>query len=210
MVYNREHYTATMNYLRKLFYFVIVISFLFSADRLYSQNKIFKKKALFSTGLSRGFSLRRGINLGFQGDPRANLFGSIGYGQASWDAVNKVGSYFCVNFTAGIYSTTEMQFKWGAEASGYLNHIGYFAFSPLIYGATVQFVKDIKHGELYLRPEIGLNFPYKFKPKVDHAVELVFYVVYGFNFPIFHTQFDYSNNVLSLRVLFSFKNWMEY
>lgn len=205
-----EFYKHVMSNSRKLFFLIVLTGLTVSTVNSYSQNRIFKKKALFSTGLSRAYSLRRGINIGFQSDARANVFGSIGYGQASWDAVNKRSSYFSVSFTAGVYSVSEMRFKWGLEASGYLNHIGFIAFSPLVYGATAQFIKDIKHGELYLRPEIGLNFPYKFKPKVDHAVEAVFYIIYGFNFPIFHTQFDYGNNILSVRLLLTFKRWMEY
>lgn len=203
-------YSNAMNCCRKHFRLIVVLCILFSSLFSYSQNKTFRKKALFSTSYNKAFSYRRGINIGFQSDAKANVFGSIGYGQASWDAVNRRSSYFSLSFTAGIFSTSEMNFKWGAEASGYLNHIGYITFSPLIYGGTVQFIKDTKHGELYLRPEIGLSYPYKFKSKVDHTVQAVVYVIYGFNFPIFHTQFDYSNNILSIRLLLTFKRWIEY
>ena len=165
---------------------------------------------LHSSNYYRAYCLRRGINIGFQSDIKANVFGMIGYGQSSWDAISKKSYYLNISFTAGIFSSSEINFKWGAAATGYLNHIGPLTFSPLVYGGTIQFIKDTKHGELYLRPEIGLSYPNKFKSGKTSPVQAILYVIYGYNFPVFHSQFDYGNNILSIRLLVTFRKWFGY
>lgn len=180
------------------------------ANPVCSQNKTFGKKAFFSTSYKRAYSLRRGLNIGVQGDLNGNIFASLGYGQATWDAVNKRIVYFSVSGSGQVYPMDKENFKWGLEGSGYLNYIGRKTLSPFVYGGTIQFVKEIEQAELNLRPEIGISFPNKFKNNVDRPVKAMVYIIYGFNVPVIHHSFGYANNILSVKLLLCFKSWLEY
>lgn len=208
ILYNKLK-SANMFFLMKLFIFIIIFFGLFTKDGI-SQNSIYRKKSFFSTSYKKAHSLRRGIVVGLQSDVEGNAFVSLGYAQATWDAVNRRNTYWNISADINAYARYEEKMKFGIEATGYLSHIGIVSFPPFIYGASIQFLQDLYHGELYLRPEAGLMFPYRFKPKVDKEAQLVALLTYGYAFHMFNSGFQYSPHQITLHILISFKRWIEY
>lgn len=198
-----------MLFCKKTFILILFFSVLI-VNNMISQNATYRKKSFFSTSYKKAHSLRRGIVVGLQGDVEGNSFISLGYAQATWDEVNRRNAYWNISADVNVYARYEEKMKFGIEATGYLSHIGLVSFPPFIYGASIQFLQDLNHGELYLRPEAGLMFPYRFKPKVDKEAQLVTILTYGYAFHMFNSGFQYSPHQITLHLLISFKRWIEY
>lgn len=82
------------------------------------------------------------------------------------------------------------------------SYIGAADLNPLIYGIAIQFAtaKDknvymklsdynTQKGEymsnIYLRPELGLSYPFKYSDKTKERIPVTFSLTYGYNFKLF-------------------------
>ena len=132
---------------------------------------------------------------------------NLGYGHSTYDPVNKLFSLktFSVSFRP------EKENLFGAEIDMLFNHFRTLKITPLIYGASIQFLAGREKGVFFARPEIGFAYPYTYIRKNNNDFSLMLSLTYGYNVPVFNKEaFGIARNTLNLKVMFIFKNWADY
>ena len=192
-----------MNYFQKanrksivLVAVTVFFAFQFLDGNLYAQVNRKKQKNSFSTLGMREARIRHGITLNFGAGFSANL-------EQPLSIVPTVGAGYCAAQYYGVSNrfmqqSVTYQLGIGMDKGGYFAHnlvgtfhcsyIGTLDLNPFIYGIAMQFsyypgdtYYKNKYMNFYLRPEVGIAFPFKYKMKTLEVVRVTGSLTYGFN-----------------------------
>jgi ribose/xylose/arabinose/galactoside ABC-type transport system permease subunit len=192
-----------MNYFQRISNKTIVLvavtlffSFLFLDVNLYAQTNRKKQKNNFSTIGMREARIRHGITLNFGAGISANLEQAlsivptvgIGYCAAQYYGVSNRFMQQSVTYQLGIGMDKGGYFVHNLVGTFHCTYIGRTDLNPFIYGIAMQFAYyggDIYFTNpfvnFYLRPEVGIAFPFKYKVKTAEVLRVTGSLMYGFN-----------------------------
>ncbi len=169
-------------------------------------NKNRKKSSFSSTG-NKWNRFRYGI-LGQVGtDLKSPVFFGVGMGANQYYGVGNLMFQQSFTYSMSRGSTTRHNF----EASIHNNFFGGLDFSPFIWGANAMFVKDENAGQLFIRPDFGIAYPFKYRTKASEEAKYTVMLLYGYNLMLFEDRNDLgvSPHYISLKVLFSLFSYHE-
>lgn len=176
----------------------------FLGGNLYAQTNRKKQKNSFSSLGMREARIRHGITLNFGMGFSANLEQPLSY-------VPTVGVGYCAAQYYGVSNrfmqqSVTYQLGVGMDKGGYFVHnlvgtfhcsyIGSLDLNPFIYGVAMQFAfyqgddyyryldggnRTATYMNFYLRPEVGIAFPFKYKMKTLEVMRVTGSLTYGFN-----------------------------
>ena len=174
----------------------LFFSFLFLGANLYAQVNRKKKSHNFSSLGMREARIRHGITLNLGAGLSANL-------EQPLSIVPTVGIGYCASQYYGIgnrfmQQSVTYQIGYGLANGTYVVHnlvgtfhcsyIGTLDLNPFIYGVAMQFAFyegdkyfTRSYGNFYLRPEVGLAFPLKYKVRREEVLRVTGSLTYGFN-----------------------------
>ena len=194
----------------KTFGLVVVMlffSFQFLDMNLYSQVNRKKRSHSYSSLGMREARIRHGITFNVGGALSANL-------KQPMSIVPTIGVGYCAAQYYGVgnrfmQQSVTYEFGLGLANGGYMVHNGVGTFhcsyigtadlNPFIYGVAIQFAWyggdkyfTRPFSNLYLRPEVGLAFPFKYKKRTEEVQRVTGSVTYGFNIKLNH-KFNENN-----------------
>lgn len=187
--------------------FVSVLGFIACPNEADAQINKNRKKSSFSSTGNKWNRFRYGI-LGQVGyDLNSPVFFGVGFGANQYYGVGNLmfQQSFTYNMSRG--ATTRHNF----EASIHNNFFGGLDFSPFIWGANAMFVKDENVGQLFIRPDFGIAYPFKYRDKASEDAKYTVMLLYGYNFMLFEDRNDLgvSPHFISLKILFSLFSYHE-
>ena len=198
-----------MNYFQKssnksivLLIVTLVLSFQFLGANLYAQTNRKKQKNNFSTIGMRETRIRHGITLNFGAGLSANLKQplsivptvGIGYCAAQYYGVSNRFMQQSVTYQLGIGLANGGYFVHNLVGTFHCSYIGRADLSPFIYGIALQFAYyggdtyfKRAYANFYLRPEVGIAFPFKYRIKTAEVLRVTGSLTYGFNIKTYYT-----------------------
>ena len=174
----------------------LVFSFVFFSADLQAQTNRKKQSNNFSSIGKREARIRHGLALNFGAGLSANL-------EQPMSLVPMVGAGYCAAQYYGVgnrfmQQSVTYQFGMGLSNGGYFVHnlvgtfhcsyIGSLDLNPFIYGIALHFAQykgddyfTRPYANFYIRPEIGLSFPFKYKVRTMEVLRVSGALTYGFN-----------------------------
>jgi len=192
-----------MNYFQRISRRSIVLlavtlffAFQFLDVKVYAQTNRKKQKNNFSSIGMREARIRHGITVNFGAGLSANL-------EQPLSIVPMIGLGYCAAQYYGVgnrfmQQTVTYQLGIGMDKGGYFAHnlvgtfhcsyLGTLDFNPFIYGIAMQFAYyggdryfESAYVNFYLRPEVGIAFPFKYKMRTLEVLRVTGSLTYGFN-----------------------------
>lgn len=245
-------YIYMNNISKKLFFLPILFSIIFSINTVEGQMNRSKLKNNFSKSGKSVAVIRHGITTQLTYDYRTTPFLGIGYNASQYFGIGNRFMQQSITYQLGFQlkklgDPYQSAFIHNLTASFHCTYIGTTDLSPFIYGLTIHFAtaKDTnvyedpsdantKKGEymsnIYLRPEIGLTFPFKYSTKTQEKKPFTFSITYGYNIRLFMKRnelnkleeyenegikVDYpwtakNHHILTLRFNFNFVHYREF
>ena len=176
---------------------MLFFSFLLSDADVQAQVNRKKQKNTFSSLGMREARIRHGITVNLGAGLSANL-------EQPLSIVPTAGIGYCASQYYGVgnrfmQQSATYQLGYGLANGGYIVHnlvgtfhcsyIGALDLNPFIYGVAMQFAfytgdKYFTRSNInfYLRPEVGLAFPFKYNVRREEVLRVTGSLTYGFNF----------------------------
>lgn len=169
-------------------------------------NKNNKKSSFSSTG-NKWNRFRYGMLGQFSMDNEGSSFVGVGIGANQYYGVGNLMFQQSVSYQIGFGQTIKHNF----EASIHNNFFGGLDFSPFVWGANAMFVKQENIGQLFIRPDVGIFYPFKYRDKASEEAKFTVMLLYGYNFKLFEDRnsVGVSPHYVSLKFLFSFFSYHE-
>jgi hypothetical protein len=160
-----------------------------------------KKKSSFSSAGNKWSRFRYGVIGQVGSDIVSPVFLGLGFGANQYYGVGNL--YFQQSVSYQISLGTKIRHSF--EVSIHNNFFGGLDFSPFVWGANAMFVKDENIGQLFIRPDIGIAYPFKYRDKASEDTKITVLLLYGYNIKLFENQDDIGvgSNFITLKVLFS-------
>ncbi len=184
-------------------------------SNLYGQINRGKRKANFSsTGRSKS-TIRHGITLQLIDNLSAKpkqmdfvpAFG-IGYSAGQYYGIGNRFMQQSVTYQLGI-GTSENYMVHNLVGTFHCSYIGAFDMNPVIYGVAMQFAFSTKssknpnpYGNLYIRPEIGLAYPFNYSKRTKEVLRVTGSLTYGFNIKTFYYHYIPEQEIESIESKF--------
>ena len=192
-----------MDYLQKssskvtvLLIVTLFFSFQFLDANGYAQVNRKKQTHNFSSLGMREARIRHGITVNFGAGISANLqqalsivpMVGIGYCAAQYYGVGNRFMQQSVTYQLGVGMDKEGYYVHNLVGTFHCSYIGTLDLNPFIYGIAMQFAYyrgDIyferAFANFYLRPEVGISFPFKYKMRTMEVLRVTGSLTYGFN-----------------------------
>jgi hypothetical protein len=169
-------------------------------------NKNSKKSSFSSTG-NKWNRLRYGIVGNFGSDITNSTFFGFGFGANQYYGVGNLMFQQSITYQISLGNTIRHNF----EASIHNNFFGGLDFSPFMWGANAMFVKDEVKGQLFVRPDLGISYPFSYRAKASEDSKFTVMLLYGYNFPLFQDRdnIGVGGHYISLKILFSLFSYHE-
>ena len=184
-----------------LYSFLIIACILFSPQSSTAQINKNKKKSAFSSAGNKWSRFRYGILGQVGSDVDNSVFFGLGFGANQYYVVGNLFFQQSVTYQVALSNTIRHNF----EVSIHNNFFGGLDFSPFVWGANAMFVKDEAVGQLFLRPDFGIAYPFKYRDKASENTKITFMLLYGYNIKLFEDQnsVGVGGNYVTLKVLFT-------
>ena len=185
---------------------LIFALFLYSADA--QVNKLGKKSVSFSSTGNKWNRIRQGRMFGVGSDVGNSAFVGLGYGASQYFGVSNV---FMQQSLAYQISFLDNTIKHSIEVSLHNNYFGGLDISPMVWGGSLMFVNEDEYGQLFLRPEVGLAYPFKYRSRAAEEKRLTILLNYGYNFKLFERRdnLGVGPHYISLKFLFTIWTFKE-
>lgn len=157
--------------------------------------------------------IRHGITGQVSYDIGGAIFIGAGYNASQYFGIGNRFMQQSVLYQIGIQPSKfgndelESPFIHSVLGTFHCSYLGTTDLSPLIYGVVVQFatakdkyvLQDVRDrhtrkGEymsnIYLRPELGIAYPFRYSSKTKEKVPVTFSLTYGYNFNLFMRRKD--------------------
>ncbi len=195
-------------FLRNRLWFVLMFCFVFAnnpmADAQINKNK---KKSSFSSTGNKWNRFRYGIlgNAGY--DFLSTPYVGFGFGANQYYGVGNLMFQQSVTYQASFQNVIQHNI----EVSIHNNFFGGLDFSPFVWGANGMFVFNENKGQLFVRPDIGISYPFKYRDKASEDAKVTFMLLYGYNFPLFQDRdnLGIGSNYVTLKILFTLFSYHE-
>jgi len=178
----------------------LLFSFLFLDMNLHAQVNRKKRSHSYSSLGMREARIRYGITFNAGGALSAHLkqplsiVPSVGLGfcAAQYYGVGNRFMQQSVTYQIG-YSLKDAYLVHNGVGTFHCSYIGTLDLNPFIYGVAIQFAWCDSNAlfsrpffNFYLRPEIGLAFPFKYKKRTEEVQRCTGSLTYGFNVKLDH------------------------
>lgn len=179
---------------------------LFTNEASAQINKNNKKSSFSSTG-NKWNRFRYGILGQTSVDNGGGAFIGAGFGANQYYGVGNLMFQQSLTYQIGLGDKLRHSF----EASIHNNFFGGLDFSPFVWGANAMFVKQENTGQLFVRPDVGIFYPFKYRDKASEEAKYTIMLLYGYNFMLFQDRntISVSPHCFSLKVLFSLYSYHE-
>ena len=181
--------------------FLILWSFL-SPSAEAQINKFGKKSTSFSSAGNKWSRIRQGLLFSTGFDLNSTLLIGVGYGASQYYGVGNLYMQQSVTYQFGFLERTHHSF----EVSIHNNFFGGLDLSPAIWGGNLMFVKEDDFGQLFIRPDIGIMYPFSYRARASENKKLTIMLLYGYNFKLFERRDNLGVNphYISLKLLYTF------
>lgn len=187
--------------LKTILIFLLLIICLFpNADA--QINKLGKKSTSFSSAGNKWSRIRQGVLVSTGFDLNNTLLIGVGYAASQYYGVGNLYMQQSVSYQFGFLERTHHSF----EASIHNNYFGGLDLSPLVWGGNLMFVKEKDFGQLFIRPDIGIAYPFSYRARASENKKLTVMLLYGYNFKLFERRdnLGVNSHYVSLKLLYTF------
>ncbi len=195
-------------FLRNRLWFVLLFCFVFANSPATNAqiNKNNKKSSFSSTG-NKWNRFRYGI-LGNVGSDLNNApYIGFGFGANQYYGVGNLMFQQSVTYQASFQHVIQHNI----EVSIHNNFFGGLDLSPFVWGANAMFVFNENKGQLFVRPDVGIAYPFSYRNKASEDAKITVMLLYGYNFPLFQDRdnLGVSSHYITLKILFSLFSYHE-
>ncbi len=165
-------------------------------------NKLGKKSTSFSSAGNKWSRIRQGVLVSTGFDLNKTLLIGVGYAASQYYGVGNLYMQQSVSYQFGFLERTHHSF----EASIHNNYFGGLDLSPAVWGGNLMFVKEGDFGQLFIRPDIGIMYPFTYRARAAENKKLTVMLLYGYNFKLFERRDNLGVNphYISLKLLYTF------
>jgi hypothetical protein len=166
-----------------------------------------KKKSMFASTGNKWTQFRYGILGQVGSDFQKSTFVGVGFGANQYYGVGNLMFQQSVSYQVAFGNTI----RHNIEVSIHNNFFGGFDFSPFVWGANAMFVKDENVGQLFVRPDFGIGYPFKYRDRASEETKYTIMLLYGYNFMLFEDRnnMGISPHYVTLKVLFPLFSYHE-
>lgn len=193
---------------KKLKYIALtLIFFLFLSVSDAQVNKMGKKSTSFSSTGNKWNRIRQGIFFSLGSDVGNSAFVGLGYGASQYFGVGNVFMQQSLSYQISFIETIKHSF----EVSLHNNYFGGLDISPMVWGASAMFVNEDEFGQLFIRPEVGFAYPFKYRSRAAEDKKTTILLNYGYNIKLFERRdnLGVGGHYISLRFLFGLRTYKE-
>lgn len=165
-------------------------------------NKLGKKSTSFSSAGNKWSRIRQGVLFSTGFDLNSTMLIGVGYAASQYHGVGNLYMQQSVSYQFGFLERTHHSF----EASIHSNFFGGLDFSPAVWGGNLMFVKEGDYGQLFIRPDIGVMYPFSYRARAAENKKLTIMLLYGYNFKLFERRdnLGINSHYISLKLLYTF------
>jgi len=178
----------------------------YSNNAIAQINKNTKKSSFSSTG-NKWNRFRYGIIGNIGSDVTSPVFLGLGFGANQYYGVGNLMFQQSITYQVSLGNTIRHNF----EVSIHNNFFGGLDFSPFVWGANAMFVKDEVKGQLFIRPDAGIAYPFSYRSKASEDSKLTVMLLYGYNIGLFQDRdnLGVGGHYVTLKILFSLFSYHE-